>query len=148
MFHRWLEAMDRGEQPDSRYAYKVVEKTVRSVTARQAPGSIRCGVGRNTNAVDTDGNIFPETVGPSALGIITGFPPITTAAAEFVVPRSIPKIFSFFSSLIFYILLIFIRASVLGYLYHGCSKDFPFENITFPELLSNMTIFNIFGFHF
>ena len=52
----------------------------------------------------TDGNALPDTVIPSAAGIIVGFPPCITAAAEFLVPRSIPIIFSaifishFFSS--------------------------------------------------
>src|SRR2546425_4890434 len=39
-------------------------------------------------------NIFPEAVGPSALGITTGLPDSRIAAAELVVPRSIPIIFS------------------------------------------------------
>src|SRR5436309_13912702 len=42
----------------------------------------------------TDGNIFPDAVCPSALGITTGRPASIIAAAEFVVPRSIPSIFS------------------------------------------------------
>src|SRR5579862_4738267 len=49
----------------------------------------------------TDGNIFPATVGPSALGIIVGLPPMITAAAEFVVPRSIPDVISCLPLLIF-----------------------------------------------
>ncbi|GBC75784.1 hypothetical protein HRbin06_01106 [archaeon HR06] len=48
----------------------------------------------------TDGNIFPATVGPSALGITMGLPPSIMAAAELVVPRSIPIIFSLLSLLI------------------------------------------------
>ena len=38
----------------------------------------------------TEGNAFPPTVAPSAAGIIVGLPPMTTAAAELLVPRSIP----------------------------------------------------------
>ncbi len=44
----------------------------------------------------TDGNAFPPTVVPSAAGIIVGLPPITTAAAELLVPKSIPIIFIFY----------------------------------------------------
>ena len=40
----------------------------------------------------TDGNAFPPTVVPSAAGMIVGLPPITTDAAELLVPRSIPII--------------------------------------------------------
>ena len=40
----------------------------------------------------TDGNAFPPIEVPSAAGIKVGFPPITTAAAELLVPRSIPII--------------------------------------------------------
>ena len=43
----------------------------------------------------TEGNAFPYWVVPSALGIIVGFPACNTAAAELLVPRSIPIIFSF-----------------------------------------------------
>jgi hypothetical protein len=39
-------------------------------------------------------------VGPSALGIITGLPASIMAAAELVVPKSIPNILSRFVSLI------------------------------------------------
>ena len=52
----------------------------------------------------TDGNALPDTVMPSDAGIIVGFPPCITEAAEFLVPKSIPIIFSvifvshFFSS--------------------------------------------------
>src|SRR6267378_7491587 len=42
----------------------------------------------------TDGNIFPAAVCPSALGMTTGRPASSIAAAEFVVPSSIPRIFS------------------------------------------------------
>ena len=38
----------------------------------------------------TEGNAFPPTVAPSAAGIMVGLPPITTAAAELLVPKSIP----------------------------------------------------------
>ena len=44
----------------------------------------------------TDGNAFPPTVAPSAAGIIVGLPPITTAAAELLVPKSIPIILAIF----------------------------------------------------
>ena len=44
----------------------------------------------------TDGNALPPTVAPSAAGIIVGFPPITTAAAELLVPKSIPIILVIF----------------------------------------------------
>ena len=40
----------------------------------------------------TDGNALPPTVAPSAAGMIVGFPPMTTAAAELLVPKSIPII--------------------------------------------------------
>ncbi len=42
----------------------------------------------------TDGNAFPPALAPSALGIIVGLPPISAAAAELLVPRSIPIIFA------------------------------------------------------
>ena len=44
----------------------------------------------------TDGNALPPTVAPSAAGIIVGLPPITTAAAELLVPKSIPIILVIF----------------------------------------------------
>jgi hypothetical protein len=44
----------------------------------------------------TDGNILPAIVGPSALGITVACPPSKMAAAEFVVPKSIPKTFWLF----------------------------------------------------
>ena len=44
----------------------------------------------------TDGNALPPTVTPSAAGIIVGFPPIITAAAELLVPKSIPIILVIF----------------------------------------------------
>ena len=40
----------------------------------------------------TEGNALPPTVTPSAAGIIVGFPPIITDAAELLVPKSIPII--------------------------------------------------------
>ena len=64
----------------------------------------------------TEGNIFPAAVGPSALGIMVGFPPIVTAAAEFVVPRSMPNTLSLFSLLIY--------ASLLGTLELGIEDTF------------------------
>ena len=39
-----------------------------------------------------DGNAFPPIEVPSAAGINTGLPPIITAAAELLVPKSIPII--------------------------------------------------------
>ena len=50
----------------------------------------------------TEGNALPPTVAPSAAGIIVGLPPITTAAAELLVPKSIPIIL-----VIFIIILLF-----------------------------------------
>ena len=44
----------------------------------------------------TEGNALPPTVAPSAAGIIVGLPPITTAAAELLVPKSIPIILVIF----------------------------------------------------
>ena len=41
-----------------------------------------------------DGNALPAIVVPSAAGISTGFPPCITDAAELLVPKSIPIIFS------------------------------------------------------
>ena len=38
----------------------------------------------------TEGNALPPTVAPSAAGIMAGLPPIITAAAELLVPRSMP----------------------------------------------------------
>ena len=49
----------------------------------------------------TDGNAFPPTVAPSAAGIIVGLPPIITAAAELLVPKSIPITFVIFLSSLF-----------------------------------------------
>ncbi|KHO53478.1 MAG: hypothetical protein QT04_C0004G0011 [archaeon GW2011_AR11] len=46
------------------------------------------------------GNALPYAVVPSALGMITGFPPCRTDAAELLVPRSMPIIFSIFLSAI------------------------------------------------
>ena len=40
----------------------------------------------------TEGNALPPTVAPSAAGIMVGFPPIITEAAELLVPKSIPII--------------------------------------------------------
>ena len=45
----------------------------------------------------TDGNAFPAAVWPSAAGIIVGFPPIITAAAELLVPKSIPITLAIFN---------------------------------------------------
>ena len=42
----------------------------------------------------TEGNALPPTVAPSAAGIMVGLPPIITAAAELLVPRSIPITFA------------------------------------------------------
>ena len=50
----------------------------------------------------TEGKAFPPTVAPSAAGIIVGFPPITTAAAELLVPKSIPITFVIFLSSSFF----------------------------------------------
>ncbi len=41
-----------------------------------------------------DGNALPPSVVPSAEGIIVGLPPIIAAAAELLVPKSIPIIFA------------------------------------------------------
>ncbi len=41
----------------------------------------------------TEGKAFPPTEVPSAACIIDGLPPIIAAAAELLVPRSIPIIF-------------------------------------------------------
>jgi hypothetical protein len=43
-----------------------------------------------------EGNAFPATDVPSALGIIVGRPATIAAAAELLVPRSIPMIFGKF----------------------------------------------------
>ena len=55
----------------------------------------------------TDGNALPAAVVPSAAGMRVGLPPCITAAAEFLVPRSIPIIFSaiFHTSLNFFSLI-------------------------------------------
>ena len=45
-----------------------------------------------------DGKALPPMLVPSALGIIVGRPPIRTAAAELLVPRSMPIIFDKISS--------------------------------------------------
>jgi hypothetical protein len=60
----------------------------------------------------TEGKALPPKVLPSALGIIVGLPPISTAAAELEVPKSIPIIFAIFFHfflffLIFYLNLLF-----------------------------------------
>ena len=55
----------------------------------------------------TDGNALPATVVPSAAGINVGLPPCITDAAELLVPKSIPIIFSaIFSTLFNFISLI------------------------------------------
>ena len=41
-----------------------------------------------------EGNALPAAVVPSAAGIRVGFPPCIIAAAELLVPKSIPIIFS------------------------------------------------------
>ena len=58
----------------------------------------------------TEGNIFPAIVGPSALGITVARPPSNIAAAEFVVPKSIPNTFSpaFTLLILFFLLLSFL----------------------------------------
>src|SRR3989338_3816103 len=43
----------------------------------------------------TDGNALPYNEAPSALGTITGFPACITDAAQLLVPKSMPIIFSF-----------------------------------------------------
>ena len=50
----------------------------------------------------TEGNALPPTVAPSAAGIMVGFPPITTAAAELLVPKSIPIILAILFHLYFF----------------------------------------------
>jgi hypothetical protein len=45
-----------------------------------------------------DGNALPPRLVPSALGIIVDFPPIKAAAAELLVPTSIPIVFAIFYS--------------------------------------------------
>ena len=48
----------------------------------------------NQKKATIEGNALPATVVPSAAGIRVGLPPCITAAAELLVPRSIPIIFS------------------------------------------------------
>ena len=50
----------------------------------------------------TEGNALPPTVTPSAAGIIVGFPPIITDAAELLVPKSIPIILVILSFSLFF----------------------------------------------
>ncbi len=45
----------------------------------------------------TEGNALPPRLVPSELGIIVGFPPTIAAAAELLVPTSIPIVFAIFS---------------------------------------------------
>ncbi len=59
MFMEWLEAIDRQERPPNNYAASQALKALKAVIVSRPLGAIRCGVGRNTNAVDVDGNIFP-----------------------------------------------------------------------------------------
>ena len=55
----WLKAVDEGRKPESRWGHSQIVKALQGLVSRKELGMIRCGVGRNTNAVDTDGNIFP-----------------------------------------------------------------------------------------
>ncbi len=50
----------------------------------------------------TEGNALPPTVAPSAAGIMVGLPPIITAAAELLVPKSIPITFVIFNFSLFF----------------------------------------------
>src|SRR5690554_2934549 len=73
--------------------YRLAEVTVRSGLAT-ACLLANCPTRRSPLLENptTDGVVRP----PSALGIITGSPPSTTAIQEFVVPRSIPSTFATF----------------------------------------------------
>lgn len=59
MFMDWLEMVDRTGKSSGRYVDHQIAKALRTILGGRPCGSIRCGVGRNTNAVDVDGNIFP-----------------------------------------------------------------------------------------
>ena len=55
----WLEAVENGRETDDAYTTEIVANSMKNLCERRPLGSIICGVGRNTNAVDVDGNIYP-----------------------------------------------------------------------------------------
>ncbi len=59
MFAKWLEAVDSHAKTPNSYTDKQVARALNAVAGERTLGTIRCGVGRNTNAVDVDGNIYP-----------------------------------------------------------------------------------------
>ena len=79
---------------------KVVEIKLKSLRDfRKDSGTIFAMWTYTKSHLDTsvDGNAFPPTVAPSAAGTNVGLPPIMTAAAELLVPKSIPIIFTIFN---------------------------------------------------
>jgi hypothetical protein len=82
-----------------------------------------------------DGNAFPPKLVPSAEGIIVGLPPSITAAAELLVPRSIPIILA--------ILFTFLRC--LAYFHFGMSDYSWTEEITFLEDLTYLAFLALRG---
>jgi len=58
MLLRGFERVKAGKSP-SPYAGKMLHKMICSLSDYHSTLGIRCGVGRNTNAVDVDGNIYP-----------------------------------------------------------------------------------------
>jgi len=58
MLTKGFEDIVRGKRTGP-YVAKVLRKTVCSLLQYHSTMGIRCGVGRNTNAVDVDGNIYP-----------------------------------------------------------------------------------------
>jgi uncharacterized protein len=57
---QWLDNKVRGERPlKNNYIEREVSKKLKMLNRNNLLEGIRCGVGRGTNAVDVDGNIYP-----------------------------------------------------------------------------------------
>src|SRR5271157_1219994 len=95
----------------------------------------------------TEGNILPAGVAPSALGMTTGLPPSITAAAEFVVPRSIPSIFSL--GLLTYSRLLLTLCSCSQFnLYHARPDYLSPEQVPRTDFLSDDVLRSSLPLHF
>jgi len=58
MIEEGLEELRAGRRP-SPYVWKRIRKSIAEVESAHVTRGLRCGVGRNTNIVDTDGDIYP-----------------------------------------------------------------------------------------
>jgi len=58
-FCYWLDRTEKGKEVKNAYIKREVQRRFDMLKSKRIFGGVRCGVGRNVNTVDVDGNIYP-----------------------------------------------------------------------------------------